>query len=137
MLPVIQTAAEDASEVGKSTIQEIIDTSGTQGPWPDQLPSHYRHSGNKLQPDGTRNDTGKMRDSVDARVYVSKRNTVSAEVGWRPGSPKYFRAQEYGFEHNLTGNDIAGMFALREGKEAMFEVIADRIEQDVREYFKK
>jgi hypothetical protein len=137
LLPAVESAMEEAMNAGKQRILEVIDTSGTSGPWPDPFPKIWRNSGNKTQPDGSRNDTGKMRDNIDSRVLISGRGTVRGELGWLKGTEEYFLAQEYGFYHNMTGNWITGMFAFREGKEVAADVFYDRVGRAIEEQFSK
>lgn len=133
-----EVAMQEAIDAGVDAALDAIDTSGNPDKaWVNPFPVFFENSGRKMQPTADRVDTGSMRDDIGGRVYRSKRNTISGEVGWINGSESYYKYQEYGFTHWITGQYITGMGALRSAKETTEMVFRDRIEREVERHFYK
>lgn len=78
-------------------------------------------------------DSGNMFDKIRASQKVLNNTEVVYEVGWPEGSPEYFRAQEYGFRHWITGQHIQGMNALASAKDIGADLLQIELNKAVRD----
>lgn len=60
-----------------------------------------------------RYDTGQMHDDIRGEVVSPELNTIIGSFGWAGNPPDYYAEQEYGFNHPVSGNWVAGMNAFQ------------------------
>lgn len=70
-------------------------------------------------------ETGAMLNSVGSRVLEDGLTSTKAEYGFINSDPAYTGYQEYSFQHYRSGEQIEGMFALRDAAEITATELAD------------
>lgn len=60
-----------------------------------------------------RYETGRMHDDLTSSVTSPDLNTIIGSFGWAGNPPDYYADQEYGFNHPVSGNWVAGMNAFQ------------------------
>lgn len=94
---------------GAEKMRTNIETRGTGKRW-----SHPWGPNGRTSSSPGRVDTGQMVREVQGEVIASDNTSVTGVLGWPEGSPEYYRHQEHGFNHVLTGEDVEEMRALRD-----------------------
>lgn len=121
----IEAAVDDAAETGKQVMREAIETRGTgktwKSPWFGRTGSYPG-----------RVDQGDMLKDVIGRVTARTSTYVRGLVGWTKGSPLYYRLQNEGFRHVLTGESVEGMMALRDAGDAARRSLISNMEDIAR-----
>lgn len=102
-----EDALESALEKGEQAMKEAISTRGTGNTW-------EKPWGGRTGSSPGRVDTGDMLDDVDGKLTGRTNDTVTGVLGWDDNSPFYYRLQEGGFTHWITGREIEGMMALKD-----------------------
>lgn len=105
----VERVMNDVLAEGAETMQDNIETRGTGNAW-----SHPWGPNGRTASSPGRVDTGQMLREVQGEVIASDNNGVTGVLGWPEGSPEYYRHQEHGFTHILTGEDVTEMRALRD-----------------------
>lgn len=117
----VEQAMEEATEKGERALKEFVATRGTGKTW--KFPSF--DTGRAGSTPG-RIDSGDLQGDARGRVTEVTQSRVTGELGWDENSPFYYRLQELGFQHWITGEDIEGMMALRDAADiAKRSLIAD------------
>lgn len=111
----IDQAMVKAIETGVEFGKNAIETRGTGKTW--QRPWHGRVGSYP-----GRVDTGEMLREFRGEVEVGRTETTG-KLGWTKEQLTYFVAQELGYSHNITGDEIEGMFALRDAADQAWEVL--------------
>ena len=75
-------------------------------------------------------DTGKMYDSVSAEQVSGSRDEWTFRAGYHNG-PKWTPYQEAGFDHNWSGEHIAGTYALHDAEDLAKAELPRRIKRAV------
>ena len=125
LMDEVEGAVETALEAGEAAMKEAIATRGTGNTW-----SHPWHGRTGSKPG--RVDTGDMQNDVRGIITDRTRTEVTGNLGWDEDSPDYYRYQEQGFMHVLTGKDVEGMMALRDAAELTRNVLVDEIDNITR-----
>lgn len=110
----VAEVTESALQEGQKEMREMIGSRGTGKTWVKPWGKSERTASIP-----GRVDTGQMQRDAKGEIESKTADTVVGSLGWKNGSPVYMRAQEGGFRHNITGEDVSGMFALRDSGEAM------------------
>ncbi|AGY47157.1 hypothetical protein CN1A_48 [Clavibacter phage CN1A] len=76
-----------------------------------------RQGAQETQANIDRIDTGDMRDDVSYRKVASGATFSTWAFGWVNRFQRYYHFQEDGFIHWRSGNEIAGMHALKDATE--------------------
>lgn len=105
----VERVMNDELGEGAELMQGYIETRGTGKEW-----SHPWGASGRTASRPGRVDTGQMVREVQGEVIASDNTSVTGVLGWPEDSPEYYRHQEHGFEHVLTGEDVEEMRALRD-----------------------
>lgn len=105
----VETVMNDTLRDGAQLMQGYIETRGTGKEWTRP----WGPNGRTASRPG-RVDTGQMLREVQGEVVASDVNGVTGVLGWPENSPEYYRHQEHGFQHIITGDDVEEMRALRD-----------------------
>lgn len=102
---------KDAADLMK----QMISVRGTGRSWSGDFGSLPHGYPGRTSSTPGRVASGNMRDSVAWRVEMNGGKLIG-EFGWtdRGKQEPYFKFQEGGFTHNITGERIAGMLALQD-----------------------
>lgn len=111
----LDQAMVKAIETGVEFGKNAIETRGTGKTW--QRPWHGRAGSFP-----GRVDTGEMLREFRGNVDIGRTETVGT-LGWTKEQLYRFLYQELGFTHNITGEEIEGMYALRDAAEEAWEVL--------------
>lgn len=122
----IEAAVAEAADKGKDVMREAVETRGTGKTW--SRPWFGREGSYP-----GRVDTGDMLDGIDGKVTDRNSNSVTGVLGWDDGAPMYVALQNNGFRHILTGEDVEGMMALRDGAEVARNSLISDIEEIARD----
>lgn len=106
-------AMQEGVKFGKNAIE----TRGTGRTW-------ERQWGGRVGSFPGRVDTGEMRDEFRGEVDIKRVETIG-KLGWTREQLDYFLYQELGFTHNLTNEEVEGMYALRDAADRAWEVLVD------------
>lgn len=117
-----EDALEEALEEGERAMKEAIATRGTGRTW-------EKPWGGRAGSFPGRIDTGDMQDDVNGEMLPRTTNTVSGRLGWDDNSPFYYRLQEAGFTHSITGEEIEGMMALHDAADVAKRNLIQGLEQ--------
>lgn len=117
---VEQVADEVASE-GEAMVKEFIGTRGTGKTW---ARTYYRRGVARSGSYPGRVWTGEMIGDIKEEV-VKTSDAIIASYGWLDNYEDYYGLQEGGFDHEVTGEHIEGMFAMADA--------ADYTEQSVKQ----
>lgn len=118
---------QDAAEL----MQEMIAVRGTGRQWSGDFGSLAHGYPGRTSSTPGRIASGHMVDSVSWRVEMEGGKLVG-EFGWLTNRDPYFLYQEDGFRHNITGEKIAGMFALEDAGIQAREEFLWRLSQAIR-----
>lgn len=95
--------------------KNVIETRGTgktwQKPWGGRVGSYPG-----------RVDTGEMLEEFRGEVDINRAETVG-KLGWTREQLGYFLAQELGFTHNITNEEVEGMYALRDAADETWDIL--------------
>ena len=124
----VETVMNDVLGEGAERMQGYIETRGTGKRW-----THPWGPNGRTGSSPGRVDTGQMIREVQGEVIASDNNGVTGVLGWPEGSPEYFRHQEHGFNHVLTGEDVEEMRALRDAADATTPELMDELTKIARQ----
>lgn len=122
----VEKAMDSATEAGREAMREAVETRGTGKTWK----TPWRGRAGSFP---GRVDSGHMLDEVKGEVTERTAHSVSGIVGWEDGSEMYIALQDQGFRHVLTGQDVEGMMALRDGSEIAKRALISDLEDIVRD----
>lgn len=115
----------DTVRLGAQRMRELIDERNTDTPYGR---GETPWAGKTKTAPG-RNRTYEMRNAVDSYVIEDSKNRKQGHFGWLHGRQDYFRFQEGGFDHAMTGAAVEGMYALADAAEEVFRDMGARIKQ--------
>lgn len=125
VLDRIEGEVEESTEKGRQVMREAIETRGTGKTWKTPW---FGRSGSFPG----RVDQGDMLKDVKGEVTQRTKRAVTGMVGWDENSPLYYRLQDNGFRHVLTGEDVEGMMALRDASEVAKRALISGVEDIAR-----
>jgi hypothetical protein len=111
----LDQAMAKAIETGVEFGKNAIETRGTGKTW-------QRPWGGRVGSFPGRVDTGEMLREFRGEVDIGRTETVG-KVGWTKEQLDRFLYQELGFTHNLTNEEVEGMYALRDAAAEAWEVL--------------
>lgn len=121
-----QGLVEDAAEFGMEAMKENIRTRGTQQEW---AKTYFKEGIARSASKPGRVWTGTMLDAVEAQNRHQGKVSESA-FGWVDGDPYgYFSDQEYGFDHELAGTMVPGMYSLSDAAEQTVVYAVDKFKK--------
>lgn len=126
-------AMEDIAEEGQQLVHEYISTRGTANPEYGGKTAWKKTYRGKSGPSQGRVNTGQMRADIESR-FIRTSDVFIGSFGWLDHFEDYYGLQEVGFEHEGTGEHIAGMFAMADAKDIMFERAKKRLNRVVHEF---
>lgn len=116
----VAEAMEDIAEEGQQLVQEYINTRGTANPEYGGKTSWKKTYRGKSGPSKGRVNSGQMLADIESR-FSRTTDVFIGSFGWLDHYEEYYGLQEVGFEHEGTGEHIAGMFAMADAKDIMFD----------------
>lgn len=132
----LKAALQESLEEGRDEMRRLIEARGSRSPWVANWDGWKNaHPGRRGSEPG-RVASGKMRDMATFTMSSDTKYRVRGRVGWvgRLGKNRYFTAQDQGFTHHITGQQIEGMMVLRDAARKVdeeFEKRAEKIARDV------
>lgn len=123
-------AMEELAEEGQELLQGYIETRGTGKAWKR---TYYKKGIPRGASRPGRVWTGEMRDAIKKDNLRSK-DVFIASFGWLDGAKDYYKAQEVGFDHNITGDHIEGMFIMQDAADQMKELFRKRVKGVLSEF---
>lgn len=127
----LKSALQESLEEGRDEMRRLIETRGTGKTWVANWDSWANATPGRRASAPGRVGSGRMRDEATFAMSPDTKNRIVGRVGWvgRIGADrKYFMAQEQGFRHNITGQQIAGMMILRQVADFVDDRFAERAE---------
>lgn len=116
----VKNMSENLRDAGKDLTDDIADTTKE---FISQRPSEKSGKPGRI-------DTGKMIDSVDSREVSYAPTRMEFEAGYLD-SPYWTLFQEAGFDHWITGDHIAGTYALHDAEDLAKAELPRRIKRAV------
>lgn len=113
-----------AAEFGEEQVRHNIETRGTGNEWEESWDTMTHATPGRHVSEPGRDASGDMVNAVSSWVSTDgKDGKTRMAFGWtNPSTRKpHFLAQEGGFQHNFTGEDVHGMFAVRDAAEEVFD----------------
>lgn len=128
---VAEVAVEETIVEAAREMKTMIKTRGTNRPWSGY---YIGRSGIPRNHSGVgRVDSGNMLNSVQSQYILDVPNIKTGEFGWIGGDPEnYFLKQEEGFQHQLTGQFIEPMNALRDSFTYATTTVVNKIEKGLK-----
>lgn len=125
---VAEVAVEETIVESAKQMKTMIRTRGTNRQWSGY---YIGRSGVPRNHSGRgRVDSGNMVDSVRSQYVLDRPNIKTGEFGWIDGDPEdYFLKQEKGFTHQLTGQFIEPMNALRDSFTYATVTVVDKVKK--------
>lgn len=120
-----EKAMHAAMDFGSQVMKELIETRGTGKTWTRPW---YGREGSYPG----RVHTGNMLNSVSSWVGTGESGRTQGRFGWINNREDYFRFQEGGFKHNLTGEMVEGMYAVVDAYEAAMVVYKEELNRGIR-----
>lgn len=125
---VAEQVVEEAVEYGADAVREIIQSSGTGNSWDESWDSFSHATVGRYSSAPGRVASGLMGQSVGDTVDTVPGQIVVGSFGWLGESvPDYFLAQEGGFTHNITGQQVEGMYAIADGGDLAYNYLDNRL----------
>lgn len=116
----VDNLSANLRETGKNITDDIRDTTKE---FISQRPSEKSGKPGRI-------DTGKMIDSVSSEEVKYTKNDMEFRAGYKDGPP-WAKFQELGFEHWISGEDIAGTYALTDAEDLAKQELPRRIRRAV------
>lgn len=109
-------ALQESLEEGRDEMQRRIENAGTGKTWVANWDKWRNAQPGRRGSSPGRVASGNMRDSATYEMTSDSKYRVRGRVGWlgRLGKNVYFIAQDEGFKHHITGEQIKGMMILRD-----------------------
>lgn len=107
----------EVAELGAEVAREIIRTEGRNRTW--ARPWRSEKTGRVRSGSGPgRIDSGDMLNNIDVQFQRGEKQS-RAVFGWVKTYENYYKFQEEGFVHWISGEEIPGMFAIRDSRRIM------------------
>lgn len=119
-----------AAEFGEEAVRHNIETRGTHNSWEESWDRMANATPGRHESAPGRNAGDTMVDAVSSWVNTEgKDGKTRMGFGWTNPQNRepYFLAQEGGFVHNFTGENIHGMFAVRDAAVEVFDWLKKEI----------
>lgn len=125
-----EQAMQAAMDTGAQVMKDLIETRGTGRTWSR---TWYGKSGNpRTGSYPGRVDSGDMLNAVDSWVGTGQSGRTQGRFGWINNREDYFRFQEGGFKHNITSENVEGMYAVLDAYEAAMVVYKEELNRGIR-----
>lgn len=111
----LKGALQESLEDGRDEMRRQIETRGTGKTWVANWDSWAHATPGRRGSMPGRVASGNMRDMATFEMSGDTKYRIRGRVGWlgRLGKNKYFIAQDQGFTHHITGQQVQGMMILR------------------------
>ena len=131
----MRVAMQDSLEDGRDRLRELISERGTGRSWYGDWGSMPHGTPGRTGSSPGRSATGRMIDAATYEISSDTKHRVRGRFGWlgRLGDAKYMPMQDQGFKHWITGEQIAGMMAMRDAARYADEKFEGRAEKVARE----
>ncbi|MCK9599205.1 MAG: hypothetical protein M0R66_02695 [Candidatus Omnitrophica bacterium] len=126
----IEQVADEVASEGEAMVKESIGTRGTGKTW---ARTYYKRGTARSGSYPGRVWTGEMQGDIESEV-ASTPEAIVASYGWTNNYEDYYGLQEGGFDHEVTGEHIEGMFAMADAADYTEHSVDQKIGRALREF---
>lgn len=128
----VEGAVQDTVEFGEDAMKNLIEHSGTGGTWDESWDTLKHATPGRYQSYPGRVASGDMLNAVRSEHGSTGPSSYEGAFGWLGAAEPYWLAQEHGFQHNISREQIEGMNAIAQAADLAGDFLDTELDRRLR-----